>query len=90
MEDVPQNILLIVQVDLASKVNEFDIFLLKKEEEYIDITKKKTHTHTHTNTLSFIVAGFHILKSLHYSFIINPMSYISFKFVIIYMGFYEV
>ena len=41
MEDVPQNILLIVQVDLASKVNEFDIFLLKKEEEYIDITKKK-------------------------------------------------
>ena len=47
MEDVPQNILLIVQVDLASKVNEFDIFLLKKEEEYIDITKKKTHTHTH-------------------------------------------
>ena len=49
MEDVPQNILLIVQVDLASKVNEFDIFLLKKEEEYIDITKKK-HTHTHTHT----------------------------------------
>ena len=90
MEDVPQNILLIVQVDLASKVNEFDIFLLKKEEEYIDITKKKTHTHTHTNTLSFIVVGFHILKSLHYSLIINPMSYISFKFVIIYMGFYEV
>ena len=50
MEDVPQNILLIVQVDLASKVNEFDIFLLKKEEEYIDITKKKKHTHTHTHT----------------------------------------
>ena len=48
MEDVPQNILLIVQDDLASKVNEFDIFLLKKEEEYIDITKKK-HTHTHTH-----------------------------------------
>ena len=86
MEDVRQNILLIVQVDLASKVNEFDSFLLKKEEEYIDITKKEKNT----NTLSFIVAGFHILKSLHYSFIINPMSYISFKFVIIYMGFYEV
>ena len=48
MEDVLQNILLIVQVDLASKVNEFNIFLLKKEEEYIDITKKKnTHSHTH-------------------------------------------
>ena len=86
MEDVRQNILLIVQVDLASKVNEFDTFLLKKEEEYIDITKKEKNT----NTLSFIVAGFHILKSLHYGLIINPMSYISFKFVIIYMGFYEV
>ena len=86
MEDVRQNILLIVQVDLASKVNEFDSFLLKKEEEYIDITKKEKNT----NTLSFIVAGFHILKSLHYGLIINPMSYISFKFVIIYMGFYEV
>ena len=45
MEDVPQNILLIVQDDLASKVNEFDIFLLKKEEEYIDITKKKKKIH---------------------------------------------
>ena len=85
MEDVPQNILLIVQDDLASKVNEFDIFLLKKEEEYIDITKKKKKY-----TLNFIVARFYILKSLHYSLIINPMSYISFKFVIIYMGFYEV
>ena len=78
MEDVLQNILLIVQVDLASKVNEFNIFLLKKEEEYIDITKKKKK-----NTLSFIVAGFHILKLLHYSLIINAMNYISFKFVII-------
>ena len=38
---------------------------------------QNTHTHTHTHKLKYI--RFHILKSLHDIFIINPMIYTSFN-----------